>query len=57
MATNEQRMEAQARMEAAQAALIEYADGADDDPELHRRLSEELREATEEFLRALRTPN
>ena len=57
MATREEKIAAKEKMEEAEAALITYADRSsdvDDDPALHRMLTEQLRKATEEFLEAMK---
>jgi hypothetical protein len=58
MATLEQKTTAKEMMEAARAALVAYAnkssDAGADDPALHRKLTEDLRTATEEFLAVMK---
>ena len=53
MATREEQESARRRMEAAEAALQAYVNRSPDvdaDPALHRRLTDELREANDNFL-------
>jgi len=57
MPTREEIQAASDRLEAAEAALQAYVDRSPDidaDPALHRRLSEELREANDAFLETMK---
>ena len=57
MATRDEMEAARTRMEAAEAALRKYTERSRDidaDPALHRGLTEELREATDEFLETMK---
>jgi outer membrane protein TolC len=57
MATREQQNAAKEKMEAAEAALLDYVNRSPDvdaDPALHRRLNEDLRLAMDEFLEVMK---